>query len=141
MKKSILILLLPLFLFISVQPVSAKLLPRFAGMAKKTAGVSSGVIISPKLRSDRKALNLYFSNLTKAKNITYTLIYQTTGKDEGISGSLDSSAGDSTTRELLFGTCSSGVCRYHADIKNMKLEIISELHTGKKFLRRFRIRI
>ena len=128
-------------LFLSADLANAKLLPRFRSAPKKSTGVSSGVVVSPRLRSDRKAINVNFNNLSKAKNITYTLIYQTNGRDEGVSGSIDSSAGNSTVRELLFGTCSGGVCRYHANIKNMRFEVITELHSGKKFLRRFKIRV
>ncbi len=139
MKKIIVFFILALFL---VQPAQAKLLPRFQNtksISKKTA--SSGIAISPKLRSDRKALSIYFNNLKGARNLTYTLIYQTNGKDEGVSGSIDSSSGNSASRELLFGTCSSGVCRYHPRIANMRLEVVTELLSGKKTLRRFRIKV
>ena len=141
MKNAILIVLIFGLFLIFPKSIEAKLLPRFGSGIKKSAGVSSGVVISPKLRSDRKALNVFFNNLNKAKNVTYTLIYQTNGKDEGINGSIDSSSGKSLTREMLFGTCSAGVCRYHANISNMKLEIITELPSSKKLLRRFRIRV
>lgn len=121
---------------------AGRLLPRYKGSGDAAKrGVSSGVVISPRLRADRRALLLYFANINKAKGITYTLIYQTNGKDEGVSGSINSSVSNSATRELLFGTCSSGVCRYHANISNMRLEVVSELSSGKKLLRRFRVRV
>ncbi len=141
MKKTILILLLVLILISSTSVVEAKILPRFKSSAKKSSAVSSGVAVSPRLRKDKKALIINFGNLGKAKNVTYTLMYQTNGKDEGVSGSLDSSAGNSASRELLFGTCSSGVCRNHGSITKMKLEVITELTSGKKFLRRFGIKV
>ena len=132
---------LTLFLFFS-DPVQAAILPRFRKSSGKSGGVvSSGVGISARLRGDRKALNLYLSNLSKAKSVTYTLIYQTNGKDEGVSGSVDSSAGNNTSRELLFGTCSSGVCRYHQNLSSMKVEVITELLNGRKTMRRFRVRV
>jgi len=116
-------------------------LPRFT----KTSNigqrvVSSGLVVSPKLRSDRQALVLTLSNLQKVKNVTYTLMYQTNGVDQGVGGSLDSSSGSSVTRELLFGTCSD-VCRYHSSITNMKLEIVSELPNGRQTLKRYRIKV
>lgn len=127
------------FLFINLNLIldvnAQRLLPRFRGV-KKTVGSS----VSARLRGDRKALNVSFSNLKKARNVMYILMYQTNGKDEGVSGSIDLSS-DSTTRELLFGTCSSGVCRYHTSITNMKLEVTSEMTSGKKTLKRFRIRV
>ena len=143
MKKIILLMTIGL-VFVFSGAVEAKLLPRFKGFGN-TGGrqtVSySGLVISPKIRSDRQALLITFSNLQKVNNVTYTLTYQTNGEDQGVSGTLDSSSGTSVNRELLFGTCSSGVCRYHQNISNMKLEVVSLLHNGRQTLKRYRIRI
>ena len=143
MKKIILLMSIGL-VFIFSGAVEAKLLPRFKGssnnVGKKQAVSYSGLLISPKIRSDRQALIVTFSNLQKVNNVTYTLTYQTNGEDQGVSGTLDSSSGSSVTRELLFGTCSD-VCRYHSNISNMKLEIVSQLPSGKQTLKRYRIRI
>lgn len=133
---------LSLFLFCLAAPVEARLLPRFrnaSGGGRKSTG--SGVIVSPRLSSDRKALNVYFANLNKTNEITYMLSYQTNGKDEGVYGSIDSSSGSSVSRKLLFGTCSSGVCRYHTNISGMKFEVTVELPSGKKAIRRYRVRV
>lgn len=140
MKKIILVMIIGgAFFFTS--GVEAKLLPRFT----KTSNigqrvVSSGLVVSPKFRNDRQALVLTLSNLQKVKNVTYTLMYQTNGVDQGVGGSLDSSSGSSVMRELVFGTCSD-VCRYHSNITNMKLEIVSELPNGRQTLKRYRIRV
>ena len=104
-----------------------------------TAG--SGVGTSVRLRSDRKALLVYFSNVSKAKSVSYVLMYQTNGKEEGVGGSIDSAAGNSAQRVLDFGTCSAGVCRYHSNITQMTFEVTIDLPNGKKTLRRFRIRV
>ena len=129
--------------FVFTGSVEAKLLPRFKGsgnVGKRQATSYSGLIISPKIRSDRLALILNISNLQKVNSVTYTLMYQTNGEDQGISGTLDSSSGSSATRDLLFGTCSD-VCRYHQNISNMKLEVVSLLSNGKQTLKRYRIKI
>ena len=143
MKKIILLMIIGLvFVFSGV--VEAKLLPRFKGssnVGKRQAVSYSGLLISPKIRSDRQALVVTFSNLQKVNNVTYTLTYQTNGEDQGVNGTLDSSSGSSVARELLFGTCSAGVCRYHPNISNMKLEIVSQLPSGKQTLKRYRIKI
>ncbi len=122
-------------------PVEAKILPRFKTVRKAGGAVATGALVSARLRSDRQALLTTFSNLQRVNNITYTLMYQTNGVDQGVSGSLDSSAGNSVSRELLFGTCSSGVCRYHGNITNMKFEVVSELPNGKRVIKRFKVRI
>lgn len=140
-KQFSILLLLFFTFFLTATSADAKLLPRFRSGGKKVAPASSGIAVSAKLRKDRKAVVVSFGNLNKTKNVTYTLIYQTNGKDEGVSGSISSAGGNSATRELLFGTCSSGVCRYHAGLSNVRLEIITELNSGKKTLKRFKIKV
>ena len=142
MKKIILLMAIGL-VFVFTGAVEAKLLPRFQGSGKvvtKQAPSYSGLIISPRIRSDRQALVVSFSNLQKVTNVTYTLMYQTNGEDQGVTGTLDSSSGSSATRELLFGTCSD-VCRYHQNISNMKLEVVSLLSNGRQTMKRYRIKI
>lgn len=140
MKKILIFTLL--ILFGIVGQVEAKLLPRFKQSSNKTGKpVASGLVVSAKLRSDRRAIFVYFANLNKVTSLTYTLMYQTNGKDEGVSGSMDASSGGTAQRELLFGTCSSGVCRYHENLTNMKLEITSTLPSGKQTIKRFKVRI
>jgi len=142
MKKIVLLITIGLTVVFSGE-VEAKLLPRFKGVGNignKQIASYSGLVISPKIRSDRQALIVAFSNLQKVNNITYTLTYQTNGEDQGVNGTLDSSLGSNVTRELLFGTCSD-VCRYHPNISNMKLEIVSQLPNGRQTLKRYRIKI
>lgn len=138
--KSFFILLLSLFLFAS--SVEAKLLPRFSSPARSSGGGSGGgsVVVSPKLRGDRRALNVYFANLSKAKSVSYILTYRGNDSDQGAMGSVDVASGN-TTRELLFGTCSTSVCTYHQGISNMRLEVTIELATGKKIIKRYRVKI
>lgn len=141
MKKLIVAIVLFIFGVFVPSEIYGRLLPRFTRLSggRKVAG--SGLVVGARLRSDRRAINVTFGNLKSVRSVTYTLMYQTNGKDEGVSGSLDSSAGGSVTRELLFGTCSAGVCRYHQNITNMKLEVVSQLPSGKQTIKRFRIRV
>lgn len=134
------------FLGISIvlpKTIEAKLLPQAKSGIKRTVGqtTSTGINVLPRLRNDRRALNITFSNLQNANSVSYNLIYQTSGREEGAGGTVRPSEGQVATRELLFGTCSRNVCRYHTNIANMKLEIISDLKSGKKTLKRYRIRI
>ncbi len=143
MSLKVTLFVLSFFLFIFSPIVEAKVLPRFSqantNPVRKSAGAKS-ISVYPRLRSDRKALLVTFSNLQMASDVSYTLIYQTDGKDEGVSGSVDVGSGN-VTRELLFGTCSSGVCRYHSNIKNMRLEVSTTLTSGKRSVKRFRIKV
>lgn len=140
MKVIFPLIILALFILLP-EIASAKVLPRYAKSSGKTvkrnaASSVPGISVSAKLKGDKSALNVSFSNLQNARQVSYTFMYQTDGKDEGVSGSIDASSGN-TTRELLFGTCSSGVCRYHTNITNMRLEVVSELLSGKKTVKRF----
>ena len=131
-----------LSLFLLVLPVEAKLLPRFSGSSSYSGtSATTGFFVSPKLRGDRMAVALYFGNLSKVKSVSYVLTYQGSGSDQGAIGSVDSSSGNAANRELLFGTCSSGVCTYHSNIVNAKLEVTVEQLSGKKTLKRYRIKV
>jgi len=134
--------LLFVFLFL-VFPVQAKVLPRFVGGVKSGGGSSSSAfVVSPKLRGDKRALSIYFGNLSKVKNVSYVFTYQGNGMDQGAMGSVDASSGNSTTRELLFGTCSTNnVCIYHSNISSARLEVTIEQLSGKKTIKKYRIKI
>lgn len=126
-----------LLLLLAPQALGKKVLPHKRGGQKASAGVS----VSAKLRSDRRALVVSFANIQTAQSVSYTLLYKTNGQDEGAVGSVSPSEGNRATRELLFGTCSKNVCRYHPNITNAKFEVVAKLKSGKTQTRRYRIRI
>lgn len=130
------------FLIVFVSPVRAagKILPQARSSVKTVSRPSSGITITPKLRADRKAVFIYFGNLQNASTVSYALIYQTNNQEERAGGEFMPS-GNSTSREILFGTCSKNVCRYHQNITNTRLEISSVLKSGKKSLKRYRIKV
>ena len=144
MKKLIIFLLLVTFhLSLATSIAEAKVLPQAKQGGKVTAKSAggSGINVSPVLRPDRKALNVYFSNLQNANSVAYLLTYKTATQDEGARGTLNLGGSSSQTSELLFGTCSRNVCRYHSGIKNAKLEISYTLKSGKKYIKRYRIKV
>ncbi|QQG40989.1 MAG: hypothetical protein HYV37_01550 [Candidatus Levyibacteriota bacterium] len=146
MKTLILTTILLFVSFLFPFEASAKVLPqaKSAGTAKKvinSSGKTVGISVSPKLRRDRKALLVYFSNLQNASNVSYALIYRTEGREEGAGGSVRKDEGSSASRELLFGTCSKNICRYHTNITNAIFEVTGTLASGKSFTKRYRIRI
>lgn len=101
----------------------------------------TGIGVSPRLRSDRKALIVNFSNLQNAAAVSYLLTYQTSTQDEGAMGALGLKGSSQDKVELLFGTCSKNVCRYHTGVKDTKLDISYTLKTGKKYLKKYRIKV
>lgn len=141
MKKVFFLAAFGVMVLVKASFVEGRILPRFKATKKSSTGIVNKLSVKAHLRSDRKALIVTFSNLNKVQNVFYSFMYEGNGIDQGVNGSLDSSLGDTVTRELLFGTCSSGVCRYHGDLKNMKLEVTSDLPSGKRVIKRFRVRI
>lgn len=145
MKHFLLLLTVVASLFVvTTQFSDAKTLPQSKkapaqSSIKKTTGGS--VSIYPRLRGDRRALLITFSNIKSANGISYILTYTTNGQQEGAGGSVRPSEGATAYRELLFGTCSKKVCRYHSNISNMKLEVTVELKSGKKSITRYKIKV
>lgn len=86
--------------------------------------------VSTQVARDKKSVSLYFSNLQKTSSVFYTLNYLNSGKKEGAGGSINTKGKFSLSRKLLFATCSSGVCRYHKNIKNVKLTVTVTFKDG-----------
>lgn len=122
------------------QAVDAKVLPRNQRAAIGRGG-RTGYFVSARLRPDRLALIVTFNNIGSVSDISYSLSYQTNGNQEGAGGSIQPTGAGSLTRELLFGTCSAGVCRYHTGITNAKLEVTTTFKSGKQAVKRFKIRV
>lgn len=111
--------------------------PRSAGAAP-TRGISTSV----KFRGDRLAIVVTFSNLTVASSVSYILSYNTRGTTQGASGTLNpETSPDPTVRELLFGTCSHGVCRYDYGITNARFVVTTVRRDGKKIVKSFRLKV
>lgn len=129
-------------LFVLSVSAEAKVLPQAqkgkVAAAKSSGG--SGIGVTPKIRGDRRALNVYFSNLQNAKSVSYLLIYKASGQEEGAMGAINLT-GSQASQELLFGTCSKNVCRYHNNIKDARLEVSYTTKAGKKYLKKYRIKV
>ena len=142
MKIFSLLLITLFFLLLFTKDVDAKILPQAQkgqkAVTQSTGG--TGIGVSPRLRGDRRALIVYFSNLQNASYVSYLLTYKTSTQNEGAGGSLNLSR-SSATQELLFGTCSKNVCRYHTGIKDARLEVSYTLKSGKKYVKRYRIKV
>lgn len=109
-------------------------------LKKNTAGGVKGVTTKVQIRGNRKVIIATFTNLEIASSVSYSLVYTQRGKQEGAGGSLADLSGIQT-RELLFATCSAGVCRYHTGIKNARLIVTTILKDGRKVSKSFRIKV
>ena len=143
MKVFIFLLLSFFSIFVFSKNIEAKVLPKAAkspGAVSKNS-VVTGITVSPRLRADRRALIVYFSNLQSAKSVSYSLTYDTSTQPEGAIGSVSTTGPSSVSQELLFGTCSKNVCRYHTGINNMRLEVSYTTKSGKKYLKKYKIKV
>jgi hypothetical protein len=143
MKK---IIILGLFLGLVLMPMTAeaKVLPQAGKAAPSQSMVrSSGstIGVSVKMRADRRAINVNFSNLQNASSVSYQLIYSHDGQQEGAMGGLTLNGQSTDKAELLFATCSNNVCRYHSNIKDARLEVSYTSKNGKKYLKKYKIRV
>lgn len=143
MKKISLVFVAFFCLFLFIKEAEAKVLPQAAkntGAVTKNS-IATGIIVSPKLRADRRALIVYFANLQSAKSVSYSLTYNTSTQPEGVIGSVSTTGPSSATQELLFGTCSKNVCRYHTGINNARLEVTYTTKVGNKYLKKYKIKV
>ena len=136
------VLIASVFLIFNSQ-VQAKILPQSKGVTGKIVSKSTGSTIGvyPNLAANRRSVTVNFTNLQNAKSVSYLLIYKTSAQEEAAGGALNLKGQSSDKIELLFGTCSSGVCRYHAGVNNARLEVSYTSVNGKKYLKKYKIKV
>lgn len=143
MKKLIASLLVATLLAgVYISEIQAKrLLPRakHSQTTARTSVSTSGVKSLVKFRGDRRAIILTLQNLDVASRVEYSLTYSSRGLQQGAGGTVTGGGGQ--TRELLFGTCSAGVCRYDSGITNARLVITTTLKSGRKVVKPFKLRV
>jgi len=83
------------------------------------------------LSKDRRFVYLSFSDLKKVSRVNYTLVYDSSSGQKGFEGGfrLNPKTSRSSRRQIL-GTCSSGRCVYHKNIKNVSLDATFTLRSG-----------
>lgn len=149
-KKVVLstVILLCLFLFSTNEANAKRRLPRATSNTRNnpisstnsqtsTRGISSSV----KFRADRNAVIVVFNNFDNIKSVSYTLNYETSGTTQGVNGTLTQANENPATRELLFGTCSAGICRYDSGISNAKLTITTTLLNGTRVIKPYKLKV
>lgn len=143
MKKFVLASFLSiLVLLANTNSIEAKkLLPRAKPAARGGSQVAtSGPSVSVKFRPDRRAIVATFTNLNKASSVNYMFSYNTRGTTQGAQGSVSTSE-NNTSREIIFGTCSHGVCRYDYGISGAKFVVTIKLPNGRKIVKTFNLRV
>ena len=144
MRKVLVALAVIVFLACPESVEGAKKRPPRGGGGTPTRRISTatrGIKTSVRFRSDRRALLLIFSSFnSNIVSVTYALTYTSNGIPRGAQSTLIAATGESQ-RELLFGTCSGGVCRYHHNITNARLVIDTKLKSGLTIRKPYRIKV
>ncbi|MBI3282448.1 hypothetical protein HYZ70_00015 [Candidatus Curtissbacteria bacterium] len=141
MKKLSAITLALLFLIAGTTVLAKRMLPQ-ARPASGSVSATRGVGTSVRFRGDRLAIIVNFSNLAVASSVSYALSYNTRGTTQGASGTINpTNSPDPLTRELLFGTCSHGVCRYDTGLTNARFVVTTVLKNGRRVVKSFRLRV
>ena len=146
MKKVLLFFLIASFFFLWPSDARAAKQRPPRGSTKTTAPVGKtssntrGVKAQIRFRADRRGLLINFSEFNNINSVTYVLTYTSNGVPQGVRGTVTAETA-TDQKELLFGTCSHGVCRYHTNITNAHLIIDSKLSSGLIIRKPYRIKV
>ncbi len=144
MKKiTIIFFLLFLFLLISItQPIKIEAAKKFVPKKTTTStSVKGGSIPSiVRYRGDKLGILLSLTNFSGLEKVSYSFTYDTNGMAQGAGGAITNANSPTAQRELLFGTCSSGVCRYHYNLSNARLVLTAKFTSGRTVSKAYRIK-
>jgi hypothetical protein len=141
MKKFLFYILLSVLTmqFIGLSGVSAaKKFIRKPTLVKNTS--AQGIPAIVRYRSDKQGILLSLSNFNGLESISYSFTYETNGVAQGAGGNITASNNPTTQRELIFGTCSTSVCRYHYNLSNARLLLSAKYTNGRTATKTYRIK-
>lgn len=110
----------------------------FLSLAHPSFAASSKVSVGTKLINGN--LNMTFSNISKAKNVSYELTYNRSGGQEGVMGVVGFKGRGPIVKKILLGTCSTRVCTFHKNISNIKLKVIIKYLSGATEVKTYKIK-
>lgn len=135
----IFIFIISLFIDINNVQAAKKFVPKQRATSRKTVSRSSIPAVVA-YRGDKQGILFSFANFTLLESVTYSFTYTTNGIQQGAGGTITAANNPTSNRELLFGTCSSGVCTYHRNLSNAKLVLTGKLTNGKRVSKVYRIK-
>src|SRR3989344_6490133 len=119
---------------------AAKKFVRSGAKASTTTIGRSYIPSIVKYRSDKLGVFLSFANFNGLQSVNYTFTYNSNGQPQGAGGTITEDNNPTAQRELLFGTCSSGICTYHYNLTNASLILTAKMTNGKTISKRYRIK-
>lgn len=99
----------------------------------------SSIIIEPKLVDNNRVVSITFSNLWFVKSISYQVLYEANGMEQGAGGTMNVGNEQKIHRRIILGTCSNGVCVYHEDVKRLRVLVTTTYKSGAVTERVFRL--
>jgi hypothetical protein len=138
MKKKLTILLI-LITFLLTAPTLVSAAKKRVRKTTAPSYTPRGVQSQVRFRPDRLGILINFSNFDNLESGSYELVYEANGVAQAAGGSII--LGDTSTKELLFATCSGGVCNFHENITNARLSITSKLKDGTTVLKPYRLKV
>lgn len=93
--------------------------------------VDAAASVSGKYLKNINVVRAYFGSLKGVSKVSYTLMYNGNGVGQGVMGSFAPGKKKSVSKDFFLGTCSSRVCIYHKNIKNIQLQVSVKYSNGK----------
>jgi|SRR3989344_5361532 len=131
--------IIKLITFVSIA-FSILSIPSSLQAAKKSKAIKNVGVYTQLLRG-KTGVNVSLTNTQGASSILYMVSYTTNGKPEGAGGTVYPKNKKSIVRRIIFGTCSSGVCRYHKNVKNVTVSVEITYKNGRASSKRYRVKI
>lgn len=137
-----------IFLFVAILSTILLTSPKTVEAAKKFVPkkiavkkvVSASIPAVVRYRGDRQGILLSLINFNGLESVSYSFTYETNGNPQGAGGTITAANNPTAQRELLFGTCSSGVCRYHYNLSNARLILTAKYTNGRTVNKSYRIK-
>ena len=139
MSRKILLVIIFLFILLSIKPTPVHAAKKRIRPSNKTS-VGTYSFSKVTFLQSRLGVNINFFNLGQVSKTSYVLSYEGSGKAQGVVGSFAPN-GTVDSRQILFGTCSSGACVYHTGIKDARLTITFTLKNGKSAVKRYILKV
>jgi len=134
---SLLMLVVSLFFVVPRIEAAKKFVPKRKPAVKISTGSIPAIV---RYRADHLGILMSFSNFSGIESVSYSFTYNTNGMPQGAGGKITSANNPTAQRELLFGTCSSGVCRYHSNLSNARLVLTATMTNGRTITKGYKIK-
>ena len=140
---SLIIIFLSTHFFLPTKVEAAKKFTPKSTSTTTTGKTSSGGGSIPAIvryKPDKGGILLSFSNFSGLASVSYSFTYNSGGLPKGAAGTVTAANNPTSQRELLFGTCSGGVCKYDQGLSGARLTLTAKRTNGTTVTKPYRIK-